>query len=149
MFLKRVMCTFLISGLMISCNNSDSGNMENEKSISNTKEEMIKIMPQALFNKNQLNNDIINLCINFKSQKGSDRKHIFTRLQDLLPNCPDEESSFQVMSPFDLMELLGEPYEIRDDNSIVYSLLSGDSYFVVFSCSKDGRVICRSFEALG
>jgi hypothetical protein len=149
MFLKKVMYYFLLSVMMISCNNSDSANTEKDVSISNKKDDLIQLIPQPLFNKNQMNSGIINLCINFKSLKGSDRKHIFERLQDLLPSCRDEENAIQVMSPFDLMEILGEPKEVRADNSIVYSLMSDDSYLVVFSCSEIGTVVCRSFEALG
>ncbi len=149
MFIKKIMYSFLLSGMILSCNNSGSYTTEKEINISNKNEHLIQLIPQPLFNKSQLNKGIINLCINFKSLKGSDRKHIFERLEDLLPSCVDEDNALQTMSPFDLMEILGEPLEVRTDNSIVYSLMSDDSYLVIFSCSEIGTVVCRSFEALG
>ncbi|CAA6806623.1 MAG: Unknown protein [uncultured Aureispira sp.] len=122
------------------------------------KEEVVTVEPQATFDQSQLNNNILTLCVKFKTLNGADRKEVFSKFESILPSCPVElkednefepnvEEAVQVMSINDLKEFLGEPNEIREDGMLVYDLMADKSYQVAFMPGPLGAVVCRFYEA--
>lgn len=120
------------------------------------KEEVVITEPQTTFDQSQLNNDILMLCVKFKTLDGRDRKDVFNKFETILPKCPFElndgetepnpDNAVQVMSISDLEEFLGKPNEVREDGMLVYSLTEDKSYRVAFLPGPSGAVTCRFYE---
>ena len=49
----------------------------------------------------------------------------------------------------DLLELLGEPNELREDGSLGYYLTADEGYTVVFTRNAQQSIACRYLEANG
>lgn len=118
----------------------------------------LNLEPQVIFDQSQLTNDVLRLCVQFKGTK--DRKAIFEKLAPILPNCPTStgtdgatvtttDEAVQIMGYSDLVELLGEPNELREDGSVVYYLTATEDYTVVFTRNTLQAVACRYLEAKG
>lgn len=147
-----------------SCGNAEpsapsNGLSKEDQMIVNTimKEEPVVVEPQVTFDQSQLNNDILGLCVKFKTLDGADRTEVFNKFETILPQCPvklgaknevepEMDNAVQMMSFNDLKELLGEPNEVREDGMIVYNLSADQSYRVLFLPNPSGVICCRFYE---
>ena len=118
----------------------------------------VKIISEPIFSQDQLTPQILGLCVQFKNLRGSNRKAVFEQIEDLLPSCSiaigeanssefDFGSAVQKMSPSDLIELLGDPDEIKKNGAAVYQLEEGNTYNVIFFIDEKGAMACRAIEA--
>lgn len=121
------------------------------------KEEVVITEPQTTFDQSQLNNDILSLCVKFKTLDGANRKEVFDKFETILPSCPVDllsdnqvepkmDEAVQIMSISDLEEFLGTPNEVREDGMLVYNLMADKSYRVAFLPGPTGAVTCRFYE---
>ena len=131
---------------------------ETSKTVSPEPIEPIKIEPQLTFDQSQLTSKVLGLCVKFKTLDGADRKHVFDQFEVILPSCPVEvlednstkmlkDDAQQIMTLYDLKELLGNPNEIRENGDLVYNLMADASYQVLFIPEPDGSIACRYYEA--
>lgn len=153
--------------LAISACNSDAPNNTSNQPLTKDQQKTLKaaealptltLEPQVTFDQSQLTNDALRLCVQFKGT--AERKAIFEKLAPLLPNCPtstgadgatitNTDEAVQIMTYRDLVELLGEPNELREDGSVVYYLTASGDYVVVFTRDARQAVSCRYLEARG
>lgn len=172
--MMKYIALILLVGLLSACGNeaptTENPNNTTVTNETNTKQlkgnpnavpitkEPLNIEPQDMFDQSQLNSKVLGLCVQFKTLEGANRKAVFDLLEPLLPNCPmkildnneteaDPLNAKQMMSVADLIELIGQPTELREDGTIVYNLMADGSYRVTFKVESNGAVACRAYEA--
>lgn len=161
--------SFLLVLLLVinACNSPTPENNVSDKHLTEEQRQLLQqaealptlnLEPQVTFDQSKLTSDALRLCVQFKETKN--RKAIFEKLAPILPSCPtstgadgatitNTDEAVQVMGYSDLIELLGEPNELREDGSVVYYLTLEEDYIVVFTRNALQAVACRYLEARG